>query len=66
MKKLFNFIIKMHSADSSLSAKRVYGGFGFIVCVVTISIWKQDFLSELLYTSVGMIGLDTIRQIIKK
>lgn len=66
MKKLFQIIKDIHSGKGEISAKRVYGGIGFLACVIAIVIFKRDLLSELLYTSATMIGLDTIRQIAKQ
>lgn len=66
MEKIIEIFKDIHSNSGKISAKRFYGGVGFIACIIMICVLKHDLIAELMYTSASMIGLDTIRQIIKK
>lgn len=57
MKALFNFIKSALSKDSPESSKRLLGAIGYISGIIMIAIWRHDLISELLFTSAGLIGL---------
>ena len=66
MKKFFEHIANTHRKDSKESAKRFYGGLGFICSIVFVGIWAHDLIAELMITSATMIIGDTISKTIKK
>ena len=55
----------MFSSGDSVSAKRVFGGVGFILSIAFISIWRRDLTDMLLITSASLIGLQTVTDIFK-
>lgn len=57
------FIKDMLSGNSDVSSKRVMGVTGYLACIVVICVWKQDMLSQLLYTSAALIGLGILDKI---
>ena len=57
------FIKDILSGNSDVSSKRVMGVIGYLACIVVICVWKQDMLSQLLYTSAALIGLGILDKI---
>lgn len=57
MKAIISFIKASLTKDSPESSKRLFGSIGFISAIVMITIWQHDLISELLFTSAGLIGL---------
>ncbi len=66
MKQFVRFFRDIHTARSAVSSKRFYGGVGFVCSVVFVAIWQHELVDELLYTSAGLIGFDTLRKIIRR
>jgi len=64
MKKIFNYLKSINSADSPDSSKRFWGGIGFATCVVLACI-NKELQEPLLYTSAGLLGLETITNFFK-
>ena len=62
MKKFFAYLRSINSAQTSDSAKRFYGGFGFVTYVVLACIFK-DLREPLLYVSAALIGLESVTSI---
>lgn len=59
------FLKDMFSSGDSVSAKRVFGGIGFVCSIVFIAIWNRDLIDMLLITSASLIGLQTVADIFK-
>lgn len=47
----------MLSKDQPESAKRFFGGIGYIASIVVICGWSHNDITTLLYVSAGLIGL---------
>ena len=54
---MIEFFQNIFRKDSAESSKRFFGGIGMAACIVTICIYKQEYLQELLYTSAALLGL---------
>lgn len=59
------FLKDMFSSGDSVSAKRVFGGIGFVCSIAFIAIWNRDLIDMLLITSASLIGLQTVADIFK-
>lgn len=59
------FLKDMFSSGDSVSAKRVFGGIGFVCSIVFIAIWNRELIDMLLITSASLIGLQTVTDIFK-
>ena len=70
MKKYFDKFIKFVASalrsNTDESSKRLFGAIGFICSIVFIAIWSHSLFEELLYVSVGLLGLETITKVFKK
>ena len=51
------FLKSILSKDQPESAKRFFGGIGFIVAIVYIGFFAHDLINQLLFTSATLIGL---------
>jgi hypothetical protein len=51
------FIKNILSKDQPESAKRFFGGLGFISATVVICGWSHNDITTLLYVSAGLLGL---------
>lgn len=66
MQKFLSWLKNVHSIGASESAKRLYGAIGFIVAIVYIAIWDHDSIVTLLYVSAGLLGLESIVQVLQR
>ena len=62
--KLITYIANLHRTGTNESAKRFYGGIGFISCIVMT--WLKIDCSMLISVSAGLLGLETITNFFKK
>ena len=67
MKSIFAFIKSMYSSDSSVSSKRVFGSIAFMWYLLLVTRWHQvDQLSQILFVSCALIGLETLKNFVVK
>lgn len=66
IKKFIEWLKNIHSSGTSESAKRLYGGIGYICSIVFIAIWRRDLIDTLLFISSALLGLETILRKFKK
>ena len=68
MKTLFNRLLHylkgVHSSGTSESAKRFYGGIGWVCVLVYVPIFDRDLIGELMIVSASLIGLETAKSLL--
>ena len=68
MKALFNRLLHylkgVHSSGAAESAKRFYGGIGWVCVLVYIPIFDRDLIGELMIVSASLIGLETAKSLL--
>lgn len=66
IQKILSYLKEIHSSSSDASAKRFYGGIGFLMTAITIISAEHGQLGNLLITSAGLIGLGVVETLFKK
>ncbi|MFZ4705404.1 MAG: hypothetical protein ACOYMF_05290 [Bacteroidales bacterium] len=67
MRRFFQFIGEMYSGGTPTSSKRVFGSIGFIWYLILVTKWHQaDQLTQILYVSCLLIGLETVKDFFVK
>lgn len=64
--RLIRFVASSLRSNADESSKRLFGAIGFICSIIFIAIWSHSLFQELLYTSVALLGLETLTNIFKK
>ena len=68
MKALFNRLLHylkgVHSSGTAESAKRFYGGIGWMCVLVYVPIFDRDLIGELMIVSASLIGLETAKSLL--
>ena len=68
MKQLFNRLLHylkgVHSSGAAESAKRFYGGIGWLCVLVYVPIFDRDLIGELMIVSASLIGLETAKSLL--
>ena len=64
MKQLFKYLKGVHSSGTTESAKRFYGGIGWVCVLVYIPIFDRDLIGELMIVSASLIGLETAKSLL--
>ena len=68
MKQLFNrflhYLKGVHSSGAAESAKRFYGGIGWVCVLVYIPVFDRDLIGELMIVSASLIGLETAKSLL--
>jgi len=65
MKAFFKFMQGVYSSRSPESSKRFFGSIGWISVIVIIFIWRLDLVETLLFASMALIGLETVKEVFK-
>ena len=68
MKTLFNRLLHylkgVHSSGTAESAKRFYGGIGWVCVLVYVPIFDRELIGELMIVSASLIGLETAKSLL--
>ena len=68
MKALFNRLLHylkgVHSSGAAESAKRFYGGIGWLCVLVYVPIFDRELIGELMIVSASLIGLETAKSLL--
>lgn len=64
--KFIKFVASSMRSNTDESSKRLFGAIGFICSIIFIAVWSHTLFNELLYVSVGLLGLETITKVFKK
>ena len=68
MKQLFNRLLHylkgVHSSGTAESAKRFYGGIGWMCVLVYIPLFDRELIGELMIVSASLIGLETAKSLL--
>ena len=68
MKALFNRLLHymkgVHSSGTAESAKRFYGGIGWMCVLVYIPLFDRELIGELMIVSASLIGLETAKSLL--
>lgn len=68
MKTLFNRLLHylkgVHSSGAAESAKRFYGGIGWLCVLVYIPVFDRELIGELMIVSASLIGLETAKSLL--
>lgn len=65
MNKIKEVISSIFISNGKISAKRVFGAIGFMSALFVICIWKQENITELLYSSCALLGIGVLNGKIK-
>lgn len=60
---MLDFIRNVFKSDSPESSKRFFGAIGFLSAIFFIAFFDRTLITELLYTSSALIGLDTVQKL---
>ncbi len=63
---MIDFLKGVFSSGTAESAKRVFGAIGFLCGIIFIALWKHEFIPDLIYSSMALLGLGTFETLINR